>query len=396
MKTTGFLILVLTISLVCCTGNHKEKPTEKEYTVYVSPFKPVLFSDDHTSEGFLAPLDDGRILLIFRFDPGIKGNHVGTDGYIAKIPYNPEEDRWGEAETVYNSHKYDDRNIHGGVTKEGRIVTFFRKYDGRDTEGRYFIYSDDNGNTWTEPQLNKVMSDPEALEMRGNMSTGQMFYNPEIKKYTMLGFLYAWDQNRIYTARRRYIAYSDDGSSWDDCFFVNVDTDYRLNEIAGAWCGKNRIIALQRDDDRSPGHPFVQTVSFDNGKTWTVPAQTNIPPKKHWGAAPEMIYDKKRDRLIVLSSDRYSRPDEENSLFIYTARPDDVIGNPEAWTLQHELRRPLAALNFDGDRPLNGVFYGYATIAPINEDEYLVVFTERSMMQGAEQTDLYYFRIIIK
>lgn len=389
------ILLALCISIVCCTSNSSDKPKGKKYTVYVSPFKPLLYSNDHTSEGFLAPLDDGKILLIFRFDPGVEGNHVGIDGYIAQITYDPETDKWGEVKTVYNSHQYDDRNIHGGVTKEGRIVTFFRRYDGGETEGRYFIYSDDKGETWSEPRTNNFFSDPQVIDMRGNMSTGQMFYNPDIDKYTMLGFLYSWDQNKNYITRRRYTAFSQDGSSWEEYSFVEDKQDYRLNEIAGAWCGDNRIIALQRDDERKHGHPLMQVESHDNGQTWTEPVPTNIPPGQHWGAAPQLIYDRKRNLLIALNSDRYSRPDEQNSIFIYTAHPADVTGNPSGWTLQHELKRPWSSLGFNDERPLNQNLYGYCTIAVINKDEYLVVFTERARMQGTEQADLYYFKLII-
>lgn len=395
MRNIFFIILVSNLVILSCADN-TEIATEKDYSVYVSPQKPLLFIDDHVSEGFLVPLDDGRMLLVFRFDPGIEGHHIGLDGYIASIYYDPGKDEWGEVNTVYNSHRYDDRNIHGGITEEGRIVIFFRRYDGHNTEGRYFIYSDDNGQTWSDLQVFEPLSDPEALEMRGNMSTGRMFYNPDMEKYNMLGFLYSWDQNRIYTSRRRYIAYSDDGSSWDEYNFVVDDSDYRLNEIAGAWCGNNRIIVLQRDDNRQYGHPLVQVESYDNGLTWTKPTPTNIPPENHWGAGPQMIYDQKRDLIIAMTSDRYSRPDEQNSLYIYTARPDAVFGNPKGWTLQHELLRPLSSLDAAGNRPLNLNLYGYPTIAPINECEYLVVFTERSRMHGSEQADLYYFRMIIK
>lgn len=73
-----------------------------------------------------------------------------------------------------------------------------------------------------------------------------------------------------------------------------------------------------------------------------------------------------------------------------------MLGNPEGWTLQHELRRPWAGIGFGGDRPLNQNFYGYPTMAPISEDEYLVVFTERAEMDGSEQADLYYFRLAIR
>jgi len=382
---TIWLFLLLSLSCSNNRGTDKTGNTgDKEFSTCVTPFKPLLFNDDHNSEGFLAPLQNGKILLIFRIDPGIKGDHVGTDGYIAKITYDPEIDRWGKVETVYNSRQYDDRNIHGGVTKDGRIVVFFRKCDGSGvTQGRYYIYSDDMGDTWTEPQISRIWTYPIDNNLPGVWSTGQMFYNPNINKYIMLGC-------------RRYITYSKNGSMWDEYNLVTNSRDFKLSEVAGAWCGDNRMIALVRDDVREYAHPLVQIVSYDNGLTWTEPKQSNIPPNQHWGAAPQLIYDQDRNLLIALTSDRYSRPNEQNSLFIYTARPDDVIDNPKGWKLQHELHRPFAEAGFEEDRPLNLNLYGYPTIAPINNQEYLVVFTERSRMHGTEQADLYYFRLSFK
>ncbi len=383
MKNTILIILALSFSVLCCRTIHEVhevKQDKTKYTFYVSPAKPVLFTDDHVSEGFLAPLDDGRVLLIFRFDPGIEGSHVGTGGYIAKIAYDPVSDQWGEAETVYNSHRFDDRNIHGGITNEGRIVTFFRHYtpDGQKTGGYWYIYSDDNGQTWSEPRS--------SGNLAGIQGTGQMFYNPDIDRYSIMQYI----------RHRNGILYSHDGSVWDEDNLVAENSDIELTEIAGAWCGDNRIIALIRDDDRQHGFPLLQVESYDNGQTWSEPVETNIPPKNHWGCAPQLIFDRERNLLIAINSDRYSRPDEQNSLFIYTAGPDEVFGNPAGWTLQHELLRPWAKLGFDGDRPLNQNFYGYPAIARINDDEYLVVFTERARMHGTEQADLYYFRMIIK
>jgi hypothetical protein len=71
-----------------------------------------------------------------------------------------------------------------------------------------------------------------------------------------------------------------------------------------------------------------------------------------------------------------------------------VTGQPKNWNLRHELLRPWAREDYQGKRPLNKNLYGYPTIAPINENEYLVVFTERAQMHGTEQADLYYFRLI--
>ncbi|MFO7904873.1 MAG: sialidase family protein [Pirellulaceae bacterium] len=360
-------------------GSAAEAQPELRHTDYQEAF----FGDDHASEGVLAPLDDGRIMLGFRLDPGIQGNHVGTNAYIASMTYDPVKDEWGTVQTVYNSRKFDDRNIHGGVTNDGRIVIFFRHYDGRRTQGRYFLNSDDNGRTWSEPKVSEAWSDPATCPLKGIWSTGQMFYNPDVEKYMMMGC-------------RRYLTWSRDGTRWEEYIQITENDDYKLSEIAGAWCGDDRLIALIRDDRRQHGHPLVQLESRDNGETWSEPVPTNMPPDRHWGCAPQLIYDKSRDLLVALTSDRYSRPNKENSLFVYTARPNEVMGKPENWTLRYELTRPWAQADFYKDRPLNQNLYGYPTIAPINQDEYLVVFTERAVMHGAEQADLYYFRLIFE
>ncbi len=355
--------------------------SDEEWRLSHTEYGQVLYGDDHTSEGFLAPLQDGRIMLLFRLDPGVEGGHVGTDGYIARITYDPGADEWGEVETVFNSHEYDDRNIHGGVTNDGRIVVFFRQYDGNITHGRYMIYSEDNGQTWSDLQTSNAF--------RGRRGTGRMFFNPDIDKYCML-------QLRMPEKDRNEILYSADGVQWDEYELVTEAAGFELNEIAGAWCGDSRIVALIRDDKREHGHPLLQVESHDNGQSWTSPQPTNIPPDQHWGSAPQLIYDEKRSILIALNGDRYSRPNEENSLFVYTAMPEQILGRPENWTLQFELARPLAMEAANQDRPLNRPFYGYPTIAPINEDEYLVVFTENATIDGREQADLYYFRLIFE
>jgi hypothetical protein len=194
--------------------------------------------------------------------------------------------------------------------------------------------------------------------------------------------------------RRLSMLHSDGGTNWDRRTILEQDPDDDpiVGEIAGAWARDGRIVALVRDDKREYGHPLQQVVSQDNGETWSDPEGTNIPPNGHWGCAPELRYNEKHDRLIALNTDRYSRSDERNSLFIYTARPSEIVEDPCNWTLHDEIPRPMAMAKFDRERPLNQDFYGYPTVAPLNEDEYLVVLTDRAIEDG-ETADLYSLRI---
>ncbi len=346
--------------------------------------KPALFGDDHMSEGVLLPLSDGRIMLAFRRDPGREGHHVGTSGHIAQSIYDPAADTWSEIETIYSSNgRFDDRNIHGGVTRDGRLVLFMRRMRGnKQTEKRYTLYSDDDGQTWSDLQEPEAWSDPEASGIPGIWSTGQMFYNPDIEQYMMVGC-------------RRYVTFSPDGVAWEKVVKMTDSEKYKLTEVAGAWCGENRVVALIRDNEHKRGRTLLQLVSRDNGETWTDPKPSNIPPDNHWGCAPQVIYDAKRDLLIALNSTRYTQPNKKQALYIYTARPDEIMDNPGGWTRQLEIPRPWADDAIRDKRPLNNSFYGYPTITPINDDEYLVVITERARMHGTEQADLYYFRLQI-
>lgn len=381
------LILFITLALIAAC-NTETADDASGRTFRVSDIKPALYSDDHNSEGFLVQKSDGKLMLIFRRDPGSEGHHIGTNGYIAKITYDPDSDTWGEVETIYNSHRYDDRNIHGGITRDGRIVIFFRHMDIIDgnhiTEGRYFLYSDDDGETWNGPLTSESWSAPELPDPQfGVWGTSQMFYNEDISRYAILG----------YGNQSIYITYSEDGSVWDELSFVKEDDEKDLTEIAGAWTGDNKMIALIRDNRVEANHQLLQIESHDNGKSWSEPEYSNIPPD-HWAAAPQLIYDEKRDLLIALTSDRYTRDHSVNSIFIFSARPEEVYGQAGNWKFEHELQRPWA--RGTDSRPLNQSFYGYPTIAPINDHEYLVVFTERATIDGSEQADLYYFRIIFE
>ncbi len=359
------------------TGEHPELTTSEP--------SEALFGDDHMSEGVLLPMKDGRIRLVFRLDPGMEGDHVGTDAYIATSIYDPEADSWSEPESLYNSQPYDDRNIHGGVTREGRMVLFFRHYDGRKTRDRFFMYSDDDGESWSDPHQSDALL--------GIAGTGQMFYLPGEERYAQMQYAYHHPEQETYSTS---MLLSKDGSAWTNRRTVVERSEVKLSEIAGAWAGDNRIVALIRDQTkRKMGHPLLQVVSTDNGKSWSEPRQTNIPPNNHWGCAPQLIYDASRNLLIALTSTRYTKPNDDQHLYIYTARPGEIVNDPQGWTLQEKLLRPWARKDWNIARPLNNSLYGYPTIAPINENEYLVTFAERARMKGHEQADIYYLRIKI-
>lgn len=341
--------------------------------IAITPISESLISADHTSEGFLVPLSNGDILHIFRLDPGIAGNHVGNDGYIAKRLYS--NGVWGENETVYNSNQYDDRNVHGGITNNGRIVVFFRRFEVSTytTEGNYFIYSDDNAVTWSTLNLLDVSPKKEIV-----YGTGQMFYNPEINKYCIVGYINNYCE----------IRFSVDGSNWDERNVIAEGFLYSFSEIAGAYCGNGRMIVLERDDARDLGHPLIQMTSVDNGQTWTVATQTNIPPNSFWGCAPQLFWDETNDLLVAMTSDRRSYHGglkSEESLYVYIGKPEDVFSDTEQWELKETIGRPIVNSGHD--------FYGYPTYAKLEDNRYLIVFSDRWLDGIGEGVNFYQFEL---
>src|SRR5690625_7897447 len=95
--------------------------------------------------------------------------------------------------TNNNNKMKNYMNIHGGITLDSRIVIFFRHRDIIDgnhiTEGRYFLYSDDDGETWNGLLTSESWSAPELTDPQlGVWCTSQMFYNEDMNRYAIFGY----------------------------------------------------------------------------------------------------------------------------------------------------------------------------------------------------------------
>ncbi len=116
-------------------------------------------------------------------------------------------DTWTNLEDVYNS-PFDDRNIHGDITEDGRIIITFRKFDAFTYTdiGYFMLYSDDFGVTWNGPF--------EINTQAASSGTHQIFGN------NIMGYY-----NVIYTHNYCEMRHSWDGVNWDSIVFV---WDFRI------------------------------------------------------------------------------------------------------------------------------------------------------------------------
>jgi Neuraminidase (sialidase) len=121
MKYTFFFFLFITNTLTWAQYlNPNDFPLVTEPII---SYKTI----DHNSESFLVTLDS-TVYHFFRQDPGQTGNHTGNGGRIMMRTSNDNGDTWTNPVVIYDS-QYDDRNVHGGITEDGRIIVTFRKYD---------------------------------------------------------------------------------------------------------------------------------------------------------------------------------------------------------------------------------------------------------------------------
>ena len=335
--------------------------------------EPVLSykTIDHNSEGFLVTLDS-TIYHFFRQDPGQSGNHVGNGGRIMMRTSTDNGDTWTNPVVIYDS-PYDDRNVHGGVTENGRIIVTFRKYDAFNlTHIEYcFMYSDDKAHTWQGPF---------TINTEGvSSSTNQIFGNNNIGYY-----------NTISSSKYCELRHSWDGSNWDSIVYVwdfRLSNQYKISEASFTYLGNGVIIGLFRNDSIAFGQTYLQVESYDYGKSWTELQLTNI-ADGFYCVSPFIFYDPDYNHVWVIASDRrgYYSHDQE-SIWLYKMYPDEIVGSPQSYIPFLVIQRP---------KPSFYRFYGYPSSTKTPDGNYLVIFSESEYRSKPEWAYLYQFKILYK
>lgn len=357
-----FIFILLTYFLVHSPGVYSQ------LTIF-----PSLISDDHTAEGFMLTLPDGSLRHFFRLDPGVEGHHIGNNSRIVQRASFDQGLTWSATRDIFED-EWDNRNIHGGLTQEGRIVLFFRRYNAinRKTISTNFIYSDDWGWTWSD--LKTIDAGP-----IDNPGTHKMIYVPG-KGY----------MQSFYTPWLCELRYSDDGSNWDrkgyKWDFTNK-RELKITEACFLYLGEGRMIGLMRDEWFSN---YYQVISMDSGNTWTDPVRTNI-CMPFFTPSPQFFYDSFTNKIIVIANDRrglnggnYVMNDAE--FYIYSNDANEAFTNPKSYVLVARFNRPF---------PNAHHFYGYPTYTKLDEGRYLVVFTEAYKKENnKEQADFYQFELL--
>ena len=332
-----------------------------------------LVGPDHTFTGFTKKLKNGRILQFFRLDPGDQGNHVGPNAGIAKRFSDDDGKTWSIPEIIYKD-QYDDRIGSGGILDNGEIILFFGRVQCTGIWTGYYvdinyISSTDNGETW---------SDRHFIE---NTSISACFF--DIFKIPGKTGYFATTYNSYYAD----IRYSSDGHNWDS---VYTKWDYRatkeLNIVEPVFTplGNGKIIGLFRVEQKA----VHQTISMDNGKTWSYPEPTNL-ANGYFCSYPFNVYDEKINKLITIVCDRrgndYDMNNMNSGVWIYCNDPDSILNNAKSYSNCHVVPR---------GNPNIFRFMGYPYAAKTNDSTYLVLYADcYKKANNLEDADYYQFYI---
>ena len=326
--------------------------------------------------GFMVSLPNGDLLNIFRLDTGFTGNHSGNTGKIVKrYSYNGGTN-WTVPETIFDSH-YDDRNMGGGITEDGRIVCFFNRYNASNSTfiDLNLIYSDDNGITWSYG----TMPISEA-KVPGTMN---IFGNDAMGYYTANYF-----HNYI------ELLHSNDGISWDSIVYAwdyRLSQHYKMTEPSFEYLGNGVIIGLWRNESGILGESYLQVESYDFGRTWSDPRLTNI-ADGYFCPSPWIFYDGTHNDLWVIATDRRANLDtslhhNDEEVWIYKVSPDEILGDPSGYNLHAKFLRPS---------PSFYRLFGYPNSVRKENGDYLIMFTENYYRHNTkgECAYLYQFEIL--
>lgn len=373
LGTTKFFFYILLIALVVfLTDFELRHPQSKVYPT-ISSSSDVLVDDRHAAEGFTVRLKNGYLAHFFRIEEGALASHVGQNGKIVKIISRDEGESWSEPSLVFDS-PLDDRNVHGGITQEGRVIIFFRRFDvetfaGIDTN---YIYSDDNGETWTEPLSISATRKGIGVYVGG---TNEILFVPA------RGYMQSI-QGTGYLELR----FSSDGSDWSQ---VGKIWDYKdskeflMDEACFALIGQDTLIGIMRDE---AGSNYYEVHSFDKGYTWSEPERTNI-ASDYFTVSP-LIFTTAHDQIVIVATERANRkpgPKNEQSGFWFYVNDFDELSFPMDFSLLEKVERPIKSEHF---------FYGYPTMEKICDDEYIIVYTDAYIKEnGKEDGNLYSLRL---
>jgi len=350
-------------------------------SVFSGNINKVSMWEGHSAEGVLLIKND-CLLHFFRLDPGQFGDHVGLTGNISVTKSCNQGLSWSNPRTIYDS-EFDDRNVHGGITKDGLIVIFFRKYsplkgqsdEGNGTESVNYITSHD-GVIWSSPKI----LDFGDIDIY-SAGTDRMSYSVQH------GYI-----QTFFSPGAAFFVTSKTGKEWSKPKKIFSTSEINTQEVSLATDG-NLMIAYIRDDSKgykkiNGKGALLQTYSKDGGFKWSALERTNIAGGLY-SVAPDVSYIHNLKKMVIVVNDRRGGMDplknEDSQLWVYLVPMNKAALNPLKYKARYVLDRPSSS---------SYPFYGYASTAYLDKS-FFIMFTESSLQKnGTENANLFMYKVM--
>ena len=358
-------------------GCDKKDSLILEKTLKISPTISSLVNLDHTSEGFLVTLKNGNIIHFFRQDTSISGDHIGNSGGIYKrVSYNNGR-TWTLPTIIYND-EFDDRNVRGGITGNGDIIIFFRRYQANILKAidLNYIISTDGGETFSKRKHLDFSFDATISEVWIDN-----FLQIDKNKYLIPIHGVGYCEMKTFSIVNNHLSFDLDGWVWDKSITMPLGIDEPYICKKG-----NDLICLFRDESETDKANYYQSISSDLGQTWSNPERTNI-ALPYFCPSPLIISDPVIENdIIVVATDRRENQVFNSMIWIYNNSFESVFYSPLNYTLLTTFIRP---------KPNTYRFYGYPIATKMINGNWLVIITESSFDGINEDADFYQFEILL-
>ena len=373
LKYWGIAVLLFLFSCRKSTISSNDK-------LEVSVLKPSFVNSDHASESLLVTLQNGFVIHLFRLDSSSNGDHIGNAGKIVSRISTTNGESWGAVNTIYDD-EFDDRNIRGGITKDGVIVAFFRRYDATKNKpvDLNYILSYDGGQTWTKRFLLdfKISDDVYEVWVDNFIDIGS-------NEYLLPVHGVGYCEMKVFRIANESVVFNKVNWKWD----YSKKLEYGIDEpYISITSDPSKLICLFRDDTKFG--TYYSSISSDKGITWSNPARTNI-ADGYFCPSPLIFYHSGLQKNIVVATDRRHISTnsildaKQSKIWIYANSVTEISLASNNYTLVSKIDRP---------RSTEYMFYGYPAYTKTKDGNYLIIVTD-SMFDGInEDGDLYQFTV---
>lgn len=271
--------------------------------------RAVASPDCHVAFPSICKTLSGELLVVYREAFTHAVSQDPHDGKIALIRSKDGGGSWSERVIIMDADDYDDRNAAIACAPDGQLLVCWDKWLPPLHRGAYFMTSDDDGYTW---------SDPRKLQPVENVHTR----SPALKLRDGNWLIPLAEGEGDGLAAYATIVNPNTGES--EMFPITTLGDKALaDEVCVTRAPDGAIVAL----GRSYSHRYLwQTRSVDEGRTWETPWMSSIPSQY---SPADLItlgdgrllcsftFRERRNERLVLSCDNGATWDMENSVDVF-------------------------------------------------------------------------------